>query len=193
MRHLAQTLMHRHGSSQIAATRRHLASSSAEAFDWFLPKRFSQQSFTSLGVVHESGMWGCGRSAMRISLRNPWVEGGMREETIEGTLLVEANDEEQSGQHCVVWSRDVGQSARRYAQTSGRLVQQMQAPEHTGASQTPRVSGVGARAAYTSGYSSLAIPLAHSSSSSSKANPRYNTATSKCISLLIRSTVSPYP
>ena len=42
-RNLAITLIHRQGSSQIAATRRHLASFPAEAFDLLLPKGVSQQ------------------------------------------------------------------------------------------------------------------------------------------------------
>jgi predicted transposase YbfD/YdcC len=43
LRNLALTLIHRSGSSQIAATRRHFASHSHKAFDLLLPKRFSQQ------------------------------------------------------------------------------------------------------------------------------------------------------
>jgi predicted transposase YbfD/YdcC len=42
-RNLAITLIHRQGFSQIAATRRHLASFPAQAFDWLLPKGSSQQ------------------------------------------------------------------------------------------------------------------------------------------------------
>jgi predicted transposase YbfD/YdcC len=43
LRNLAITLIHRSGSSQIAATRRHFASHPRQAFDLLLPKRFSQQ------------------------------------------------------------------------------------------------------------------------------------------------------
>ena len=43
IRNLAITLIHRQGSSQIAATRRHYASFPAEAFDLLLPKGASQQ------------------------------------------------------------------------------------------------------------------------------------------------------
>jgi len=43
LRNLAITLIHRSGSSQIAATRRHFASHPHKAFDLLLPKRFSQQ------------------------------------------------------------------------------------------------------------------------------------------------------
>lgn len=43
LRNLAITLIHRSGSSQIAATRRHFASHPRKAFDLLLPKRFSQQ------------------------------------------------------------------------------------------------------------------------------------------------------
>lgn len=43
LRNLAITLIHRQGSSQIAATRRHLASHPRHAFDLLLPKRSSQQ------------------------------------------------------------------------------------------------------------------------------------------------------
>jgi predicted transposase YbfD/YdcC len=43
LRNLAITLIHRQGFSQIAATRRHLASFPAQAFDLLLPKRSSQQ------------------------------------------------------------------------------------------------------------------------------------------------------
>lgn len=42
-RNLALTLIHRSGSSQIAATRRHFASHPHKAFALLLPKRFSQQ------------------------------------------------------------------------------------------------------------------------------------------------------
>jgi len=44
---LAITLIHRTGSSQIAASRRHVASHPRHAFDFLLPKGSSQQSFTS--------------------------------------------------------------------------------------------------------------------------------------------------
>jgi predicted transposase YbfD/YdcC len=43
LRNLALTLIHRHGSSQIAATRRHFASHPHKAFALLLPTRFSQQ------------------------------------------------------------------------------------------------------------------------------------------------------
>jgi predicted transposase YbfD/YdcC len=43
LRNLAITLIHRHGSSQIAATRRHFASYPCRAFDLLLPKRSAQQ------------------------------------------------------------------------------------------------------------------------------------------------------
>lgn len=43
LRNLAITLIHRSGSSQIAATRRHFASHPRKAFDLLLPKRSSQQ------------------------------------------------------------------------------------------------------------------------------------------------------
>jgi predicted transposase YbfD/YdcC len=43
LRNLAITLIHRYGSSQIAATRRHFASHPRNAFDFLLPRRFSQQ------------------------------------------------------------------------------------------------------------------------------------------------------
>ncbi len=43
LRNLALTLIHRSGSSQIAATRRHFASHPHKAFDLLLPKKFSQQ------------------------------------------------------------------------------------------------------------------------------------------------------
>lgn len=43
LRNLAITLIHRCGSSQIAATRRHFASHPRKAFDLLLPKRFPQQ------------------------------------------------------------------------------------------------------------------------------------------------------
>jgi hypothetical protein len=43
LRNLAITLIHRSGSSQIAATRRHFASHPRHAFDLLLPKSFSQQ------------------------------------------------------------------------------------------------------------------------------------------------------
>ncbi len=46
-RHLAITLIHRQGSSQIAATRRHFASHPRLAFRFLLPRRFAQQLFTS--------------------------------------------------------------------------------------------------------------------------------------------------
>jgi predicted transposase YbfD/YdcC len=43
LRNLAITLIHRHGSSQIAATRRRFASHPRGAFAFLLPTRFSQQ------------------------------------------------------------------------------------------------------------------------------------------------------
>jgi predicted transposase YbfD/YdcC len=43
LRNLTLTLIHRSGSSQIAATRRHFASHPHKAFALLLPKRFSQQ------------------------------------------------------------------------------------------------------------------------------------------------------
>jgi Transposase DDE domain len=43
LRNLALTLIHRSGSSQIAAARRHFASHPHKAFGLLLPKRFSQQ------------------------------------------------------------------------------------------------------------------------------------------------------
>lgn len=43
LRNLAITLIHRSGSSQIAATRRHFASHPHHAFALLLPRRFSQQ------------------------------------------------------------------------------------------------------------------------------------------------------
>jgi predicted transposase YbfD/YdcC len=43
LRNLAITLIHRHGSSQIAATRRHFASHPRRAFDLLLPSRSAQQ------------------------------------------------------------------------------------------------------------------------------------------------------
>jgi hypothetical protein len=43
LRHLTITLIHRSGSSQMAATRRHFASHPHQAFDLLLPKRSSQQ------------------------------------------------------------------------------------------------------------------------------------------------------
>lgn len=43
LRNLAITLIHRHGSSQIAATRRHFASHPRNAFALLLPKKLSQQ------------------------------------------------------------------------------------------------------------------------------------------------------
>jgi len=43
LRNLAITLIHRSGSSRIAATRRHFASHPRHAFDLLLPKEVSQQ------------------------------------------------------------------------------------------------------------------------------------------------------
>jgi predicted transposase YbfD/YdcC len=43
LRNLALTLLHRQGTSQIAATRRHFASHPRKAFDLLLPRRSSQQ------------------------------------------------------------------------------------------------------------------------------------------------------
>lgn len=43
LRNLAITLLHRQGTSQIAATRRHFASHPRKAFDLLLPRRSSQQ------------------------------------------------------------------------------------------------------------------------------------------------------
>ena len=43
LRNLAITLIHRQGSTQIAASRRHFASHPAFAFNLLLPRRFTQQ------------------------------------------------------------------------------------------------------------------------------------------------------
>lgn len=43
LRNLVITLLHRQGTSQIAATRRHFASHPRRAFDLLLPRRSSQQ------------------------------------------------------------------------------------------------------------------------------------------------------